>query len=727
MDIDDPLWGYQVRCSKTGWLQGFITLTVFTTWTHFFEWNSTHPSSGMAAARVANSLVGRPDPAVYTSEGGETVQQVAARVGQQASDIVRWNHARYSNITVNSRVQPGTALYVLDPVTVDTMAVDRAGETPKKLAARLGLSTADLLELNALKHPSLNPTSKLKLGSELVFRDRAAEPEVFIPNNVEKRALDDDGSLARKLEQQMRHGDPTTTGVVWPRVAEVALLAGLGCGKTLVRLALDELHASKEFDFAVLQATMASVSFYEELGFVRVGAVAIYLQEGTNVDDNPVQGYRHWACADESRPDEFGDTSYMMAIDLATYKDSGLAGKLHRRLVQQWPAVQSCDRRKRGAGNEAVVGGSALQVGDMSLNIADGDDARLQLRYEVEEVLDSRGARHDMEYLVRWKHLSVEDATWEGARSELLSTEAARAAIALFKKPASSRRGTPTVGMPLELTPLGKRERSADVAARLAGASGTSRLTHMVVRSVEAHERTAISPRIFNGGLGEPPALHAGVKAEGSGVLEREHRYWLVVRCSATTGKCTVLPLLSAGRFGGCGRRAGRIRWKPAPPKQGYEREVPRSSLQLVQSEPVTGAREADGEVWCVDDLDVEQAAREQAAAVRNKRRRIFEDVSSVDADVLGVFEQRVKPRKLPVAKRAPLPSDGRGCLPADHVRKRRRLAPASSTCLACTKGKHCAHTCGVRGKVSITGVSPEQSADVMFETTDATALAGPS
>ena len=135
MDIDDPLWGYQVRCAKTGWLQGFVTLTTFTTWTHFFEWNSTHPCSGMAAARVANSLVGKEDPALYTSEGGETVQQVASRVGQKASDIVSWNVGRYSNITINSRVQPGTSLYVLDPLSVDTMAIDRCAHPPPARAA----------------------------------------------------------------------------------------------------------------------------------------------------------------------------------------------------------------------------------------------------------------------------------------------------------------------------------------------------------------------------------------------------------------------------------------------------------------------------------------------------------------------------------------------------------------------------------------------------------------
>eukprot|EP00966_Prymnesium_polylepis_P020993 483202-Prymnesium_polylepis.1 len=78
----------------------------------------------MAAARVANTMIGKPDPALYTSEGSETVQQVAARVGQKASDLVSWNVGRYSNITINSRVQPGTALYILDPLSIDTMAVD---------------------------------------------------------------------------------------------------------------------------------------------------------------------------------------------------------------------------------------------------------------------------------------------------------------------------------------------------------------------------------------------------------------------------------------------------------------------------------------------------------------------------------------------------------------------------------------------------------------------------
>lgn len=423
MDIDDPLWGYQVRSAKTGWLQGFITLTVFTTWTHYFEWNSLAPASGMAAARVANALIGRPDPALYCSEGGETVQQVAARFGVRAAEIVAWNQARYSSISCNSRVQPGTALYVMDPSQIDRQTVAKTGETPKKVAARLGLDTNDLLQLNSERQPGLTATSKLKPGDELMCRDRKSEPEVFLPTNAQKRELDMDGSLAAELARQKHYGDPVTTGVVWPRLVEIGLLAGLGCGKLLVQLALQELAASGDYDFAVLQATMASVSFYEELGFVRVGAVARYLPEGTDLEANPVQGYRHWACADESQLDQFGDTSYMMALKLSGLKkgfDAASLKVLQKRLVKEWPAVQPGFGKGAGKGHgkksatsntAGIVGGSAMQVGDMSLNMAEGDDARLQLRFEVEKVLDERGSGSHHQYLVKWRHCSAGDAT----------------------------------------------------------------------------------------------------------------------------------------------------------------------------------------------------------------------------------------------------------------------------------------------------------------------------
>ena len=158
-------------------------------------------------------------------------------------------------------------------------------------------------------------------------------------------------------------------------------------------------------------------------------------------------------------------------------------------------------------------------------------------------------------------------------------------------------------------------------------------------------------PLVFAGGVGEPPprpcapcASLAPIAEGGRGggasasaeapqpplaeeappPLEKEHKFWSVLKFVSSSHKCILLPLIAAGRFGGCGRRAGRIRWRAAPEKQGYERESNASLLQLVSAESVTGAREPEGEAWAIDEHDVEQASREQAAAARNKRRRLI-------------------------------------------------------------------------------------------------------
>jgi len=55
IDIDDPLRGYQIRHKTGGWLQGFVLMTTFTTWTHYFKWDSLHPSSGILRAENGNA------------------------------------------------------------------------------------------------------------------------------------------------------------------------------------------------------------------------------------------------------------------------------------------------------------------------------------------------------------------------------------------------------------------------------------------------------------------------------------------------------------------------------------------------------------------------------------------------------------------------------------------------------------------------------------------------
>lgn len=141
VDTDEPLWGYACRSRREFWLQGFVCLTVFTTWTPYFRFTTDALAAAITASDVANRIV--------------------------------------------------------------------------------------------------------------------------------------DESLTRELEAQRRSGDPEGEGVVWPRVAEISLLGGLGCGRKLVALALDDLRENG-FDYVVLQATDQAISFYERLGFARVGAVASF-------------------------------------------------------------------------------------------------------------------------------------------------------------------------------------------------------------------------------------------------------------------------------------------------------------------------------------------------------------------------------------------------------------------------------------------------------------------
>ena len=46
-----------------------------------------------------------------------------------------------------------------------------------------------------------------------------------------ERKFDYDGKLAEDMQATVRSGDPWNEGIVWPRIAEISLLGGLGCGK----------------------------------------------------------------------------------------------------------------------------------------------------------------------------------------------------------------------------------------------------------------------------------------------------------------------------------------------------------------------------------------------------------------------------------------------------------------------------------------------------------------
>jgi LysM domain len=126
--------------------------------------------------------------------------------------------------------------------------------------------------------------------NEAAYYDDDDEEDGSDSAKTQARRLDIDGSLARELQNSVRCGDIHMEGIVWPRIAEISLLGGLGCGATLISLLIEQLEAAPpsvmaNYDYVVLQATDNSIPFYESMGFVRVGA--IMLEEDISVEDDP--------------------------------------------------------------------------------------------------------------------------------------------------------------------------------------------------------------------------------------------------------------------------------------------------------------------------------------------------------------------------------------------------------------------------------------------------------
>ena len=108
------------------------------------------------------------------------------------------------------------------------------------------------------------------------------------------RKWDRDGSLSKELQSQVRCGDPWNEGIVYPKIAEISLLGGLGCGKALLSLAIERLEnmaptAEYNYDYVALQATDNSIPFYESMGFVRVGAVTDVIPENKEEKEKQVK------------------------------------------------------------------------------------------------------------------------------------------------------------------------------------------------------------------------------------------------------------------------------------------------------------------------------------------------------------------------------------------------------------------------------------------------------
>jgi len=402
LDVDDPSHGFQIR-TDSGMLQGFITVTTFTVWSRYFKWDSLHEKSAMAAARAQNAALRRRKEGCGGSTGdasehyvtkvdNETPKQIAASLGVESATLVSLNQDSYPDLRPSSKLLQGTTLRVVDPLEKDSITVHVEGEHTssvqmKTLAADLGITPEDLCALNSRRHRSLGldrsvliePKTWVPSGSRLLTRCRDEE-HIVQDQGPDKeptlRVLDDDGSLAAELQSGPHVGEWTTAekhGVAWPRIAEIGLLAAVGCGSFLLRAVIEELEHNHHYDFVVMQATHESVTFYERFGFIRVGAVALFDEEddpGNKTPEAPLAAnipeplprppcssfagvyqlkeYAHWAHSDGNRGDP--DPAYMMARrlrKLAPWAPTGgreaPPGMLAKRIVRKWPLIQVRD------------------------------------------------------------------------------------------------------------------------------------------------------------------------------------------------------------------------------------------------------------------------------------------------------------------------------------------------------------------------------------------------
>lgn len=95
---------WQVRDASHGWLQGFITMTTFTTWSADFEWDANAAESGLPSARLSNARLsnGFPighDSSIHVASAKETVAQVAEAHGMDVGRLIHLNIDRFPGIT----------------------------------------------------------------------------------------------------------------------------------------------------------------------------------------------------------------------------------------------------------------------------------------------------------------------------------------------------------------------------------------------------------------------------------------------------------------------------------------------------------------------------------------------------------------------------------------------------------------------------------------------------
>lgn len=239
-----------MRSQAEGWLQGFITTTTFTVWQRNFRWDSHAPESGMAEDDLTERKWDKDNSLSMELEAQD-------RSGNPDAEVLPCHHLPH----------PPTPSIFPPPrndVRGSSESLGRSG----------GGSTGD---------------TTTRMFAECMCAEEVIDSHAHARGAPAGSPVCG-GAWPTVVKSSMLMGWLTRQGIIFPNVAELSLLGGLGCGTRLVNLLIEQLEAGGKHDFLIVQATDNSVAFYETFGFVRVGAVALYRGR---VDEGPLG----WGCS----------------------------------------------------------------------------------------------------------------------------------------------------------------------------------------------------------------------------------------------------------------------------------------------------------------------------------------------------------------------------------------------------------------------------------------------
>lgn len=126
--------------------------------------SATAKTSSGSAAKAMTSTAGGGAPApkatkvTHTVQKGEALSAIAARYGVSTADVMRWNSLSNAN-----KVNYGTKLVIYQKASAWSTHVVRKGETMSELAEKYGCSVSDIKSWNNLKSSEIYVGQKIKV------------------------------------------------------------------------------------------------------------------------------------------------------------------------------------------------------------------------------------------------------------------------------------------------------------------------------------------------------------------------------------------------------------------------------------------------------------------------------------------------------------------------------------------------------------------------------------